>query len=410
MPILKRFGVPRTPKATIAIAAAVAIGCSAAMAQAENPFVSAAQAPGLTPPPPLPPVQKASGGGVPPPTMGRDAGGSQGGIGGRDAAKIAMPKQAGGGGGALPSIPPAPPPPQVQAVTPAFKFPPPPAANNIYLPSAPPVDGSAPDIVSGAAVPKIDRAALLKDTIAIEGEEFTAERGKTYRLTASTAAPNLIISPFDGPKLITTSDNALRFVAHGKNLVVTVASSGPVGAYITGKNPEDPLVAVVFDPKPIPPRNYTMNVDGVIVKQKGAKVASGKDGQKTASSAVRGNSAEHTQRVVGLVQQVLMERVPEGFGEVPSKQWPESRSQAGIVAQPIAVLSSGEETLTTLFVTNTNAHAVQVEENDFYGPGVEAVLLEPHREIGPGEAIRAIVLRRVDESQSPQTLMSITRQ
>jgi hypothetical protein len=426
---------PSTTFSRVAIAAVLCIAGISAFAQNANPFVSAAQAPGFVPPPPPPPqpvtpspvvtpVQPAGSlkpaGSIPPPPQPPTHPGrfdsatvapNQTPPNPKEAASLALQrgKKPDPVASNVPVVKPAPPAPKVDPaderqpiVMPVGQG----NTNNIYLPGSPSITPPAEAFGGGGAV--IDRAALVRDTIQVQKGEFTAEVGKTYRLEASTAAPNLIISPFEEPKLLTSSQDALRFVAHGRNLVVTVSAGGPVGAYITGKNPDDPLVAVVFEPKPVPPRNYTMNVDGVIVKKKSATDSKG--GRKTASSAVRGSAAEHTQRVVGLVQQVLMEKVPDGFGEVPTKSWPEARSQDGIVAQPIALLSSGEETITTLLVTNTSDRVVQLEENDFYGPGVEAVALTPHREIGPGEAIKAIVLRRVDEASAPNTLMSITRE
>lgn len=378
----------------LGLALASAFGVSA-QAQVTNPFVSAAQAPGVPviPAPPAPPGAKK-----PAAVPYRGATGTPEGAAGlvfgalpRQPAALSKPTdniRSARPGQTLtaPSLPKMPPLPSVTTAT----------VSNI---------GGQPYF--GGNKQTIDQVALMEQTSPVKAMKFTADTGKTYRIVMSSVSPNLIMSPFQHPQLIMTSANAVHFVSHGSSLVVTVAPGQPVGAYITGMDPSDPLVALVFEPKPLPPQNYELAVDGFIQK-KGGDTASA-NAPEAGQPAVEGTSNQHTQRVVSLIEATLSGSIPDGFGPVSRRHWPLGRNQSGLVVEPVEVLSSGGEVIDVLSVTNTTTAAVSLEENDFYRRGVEGVALSDHKPLQPGQSLRVAILRRASESDASDTLMSVSR-
>jgi conjugal transfer pilus assembly protein TraK len=248
-------------------------------------------------------------------------------------------------------------------------------------------------------MPSMSADAVAAQTRPVHHLMFTAAVGQTYRLEMSSVAPNMLVSPFAHPKLIVANRNAVNFDRHGHSLLVTVAAGAPIGAYITGENPDDPLVALVFQPRPLPPQNYEMQVDGFVQKVGGAQTR----------EQIEVSSEKHTQDVVALIEQTLSGEVPDGFGAVGHQHWPGGRSQGGLVVEPVQILSSGSEMLDVLSVTNTTQHSVSLEENDFYRQGVEGVALTSHVPLQPGESMRVCVLRRASKADANDTLMSVSR-
>lgn len=278
------------------------------------------------------------------------------------------------------------------------------------LPNMPPVP--APSAITniggqpyfGGNAPQIDQVSLMEQTSPVQALKFVAEVGKTYRMKMSSVTPNLIMSPFEHPKLIMTSANAVHFVSHGSSLVVTVAPGEPVGAYITGESGSDPLIALVFEPKNLPPQNYQLQVDGFIVKAKPAA----QPGDAGTENVVEGSSTQNTQRIVHLIEQTLSGSIPDGFGPVSRRHWPLGRNQDGLVVAPVEVLSSGDEILDVLSVTNTTGSAVSLEENDFYRRGVEGVAMTSHTPLMPGASVQIGILRKASQSDASDTLMSVS--
>lgn len=274
------------------------------------------------------------------------------------------------------------------------------------LPNMPPVpDTSIPQPIPlaagsvGIAGPQMSLSDVITQTKPVNSLKFTVQEGSTYRMTMSSAAPNMLQTPFEHPKLLVANKSAVNFFQHGRSLLVTVADGAPIGAYITGQDPQDPMIALVFQPRPVPPQNYEMNIEGFVAKQ----------GSSEAADVITGTSEEHTQRVVRLLEQAMQRRIPDGFGALSSRHWPQARSQAGLMVQPSLVLSSGSEMVDVFEVTNQTSHAVQLEENDFYRQGVEGVALSQHTPLEPGQSLKAYILRRATHADASDTLMSVSR-
>jgi conjugal transfer pilus assembly protein TraK len=266
-----------------------------------------------------------------------------------------------------------------------------------------PVANIGPQPYFGGNAPTIDATKLREQTDPVKTLKFVAEVGKTYRVKMSDVTPNLIMSPFEHPKLIMASANAVHFVAHGSSLVVTVAPGAPVGAYLTGEDPNDPLVALVFDPENLPPQNYELQVDGFVVKTRRSE-----DAKQTQAPEVRGDSTQYTQRVVQVIEQAMTGTIPDGFGPVSRRHWPLARNQGGLIVAPVEVLSSGDEIIDVVSVSNTTKAPVSLEENDFYKRGVEGVAFAHHQPIKPGESVQVGILRRASQSDNSDILMSVS--
>ncbi len=274
------------------------------------------------------------------------------------------------------------------------------------LPSMPPVpDTSIPQPIPlaagsvGITGPQMSLADVMTQTKPVNSLKFKVEEGQTYRMTMSSAAPNMLQTPFEHPKLLVANKTAVNFFQHGRSLLVTVADGSPIGAYITGNDPNDPMIALVFQPRPVPPQNYEMSIEGFVAKQ----------GASSEATVIAGTSEEHTQRVVRLLEQAMQSRIPDGFGALSNRHWPQARSQAGLLVQPSLVLSSGSEMVDVFQVTNQTPHAVQLEENDFYQQGVEGVALSQHTPLEPGQSLKAYILRRATHADANDTLMSVSR-
>jgi conjugal transfer pilus assembly protein TraK len=412
----------------LSAALAVVFSPVAAFAQ-DNPFVSAAQAPGIPniPAPPVPPakqnqpvnqpvstspVQQTQPANfalpVPPPPTRADP---------NRAAGIVFNHLKQPTKGKASAVPPAPAHPatsNIEQAAPGQTLTAPPLPNMPPVPAMPQhakQDSIGGPSFFGGIVQQIDPVRLAEQTSPVDTLKFMAEVGKTYRLKVSSVAPNLIMSPFEHPKLIMTSANAVHFVAHGSSLVVTVAPGEPIGAYITGENNNDPLIALVFIPKNLPPQNYELQVDGFAAK---AKTTANAQGNEAASSAdgdattAQGSSMQYTQRVVHLIEQTMSGVIPEGFGSVSRRHWPLGRNQGGLMVLPVEVLSSGEEIIEVLRVTNTTDKPVSLEENDFYRRGVNGVAISAHAPLLPGASVQVGILRQASRPDALDTLMSVS--
>ena len=268
------------------------------------------------------------------------------------------------------------------------------------LPTVPPsLPGFDPSPVTTTSPGNtIDPAKLHDGTVKVAGAHIEATAGDTtvYLLTVSSSAPNMIHVPFNHPRLLTTSRSAVNFSAHGNDMVVTVTSQGPVGAYITGQNPGDPLIGVTFDPKSIPPRSYILDVKG-FVPPPAAQAANNGQGSGTDL-----NSA-YVSQITTILQDVVAGKTPEGFGLLGGGRLPVDQMFEGVRLHPIDEYSDGVRKVLVLRATNQTTAAVRLVENDFYANGVQGVVIDPTRKIHPGQSTDIYVLSG-ESSHDPSLL------
>ena len=271
------------------------------------------------------------------------------------------------------------------------------------LPSAPPsLPGFDPSPVTTTTTPgnTIDPSKLHDGTVKVSGSHIEATAGDTtvYLLTVSSSAPNMIHVPFNHPRLLTTSRSAVNFSAHGHDMVVTVTSEGPVGAYITGQNPGDPLIGVTFDPQSIPPRSYILDVKG-FVPPAPTQAASGSQGSGSGSDV---NSA-YVSQITAILRDVVTGTAPDGFGLLGTGRLPIDQMFEGVRLHPTREYTDGVRKVLVLRATNQTTGAVRLVENDFYAKGVQGVVIDPTRMIHPGQSTDIYVLSG-ESSHDPSLL------
>jgi hypothetical protein len=236
----------------------------------------------------------------------------------------------------------------------------------------------------GLMAPQMSEQDVRSGSVAVAGVTLDAEPNQTYRITVSSAAPNAIASPFEHPKLLTTSPDAVKFMAHGKDLVVTVTSASPVGVYVTGQDSQDPLIGLVLVPKPIPPRNYVLRIPGYVP----LKPVPG-----MAPTNAAGDATARVPAYVDIMKQALAGATPAGFTAMSQGRFPGDELFLGMRLTPVQMWSAEGQDLVVLSATNTTDQPVHLMENDFYARGVLAVAIAPHRDLLRGQTARVYVLR-----------------
>jgi conjugal transfer pilus assembly protein TraK len=305
----------------------------------------------------------------------------------------------------LPQIPPPPSPPiqpgaiqnlvmPERAAAPRPSNPPHRLSNSVAPPTSLPIIPPAPVVlpnVAGFGQPSdlIDPSRLKDGTVAVSGSRVETRAGDTkiYLLKVSGTAPNLIQSPFAHPRLMTTSTTSVQFKAHGRNLVLSVTQAGPVGVYITGQSPGDPLIGLVLDPSPIPPRSYVLDVAGYNPQQEGSP------GQASEKGA-------YVQTVVGLMREVVTGNIPGDFTQTGEDRLPGDQMFMGVRLHPVKQYVSPTQSVLELLAKNENTTPARLVENDFYAKGVTAVVIDPVHELKPGEVTHIYVLTSKGEKES----------
>lgn len=259
------------------------------------------------------------------------------------------------------------------------------------LPAIPPAPAALPTI-SGFGQPSdlIDPSKIKDGTVPVSGSRVETHAGDTqiYLLKVSGTAPNLIQSPFAHPRLMTTSSTSVQFKAHGRNLVLSVTQAGPVGVYITGQSDGDPLIGLVLDPSPIPPRSYVLDVAGYTPTN---------EHQKEEDGSAMGS---HVQTVVALMKEVVEGRIPSNFTQTGANRLPVDQMFMGVRLHPVKQYASPTQTILEMAAKNENTAPARLVENDFYSKGVTAVVIDPVHDLKPGEVTHVYVLTSKGQADS----------
>lgn len=260
------------------------------------------------------------------------------------------------------------------------------------LPTMPPVPSLATAPSYGTPSDLIDPSRIKDGTTPVTGSRIEATAGDTkiYLLKVSGTSPNLIQSPFAQPRMLTTSSASVQFKAHGRNLVISVTQAGPVGVYLTGSNPGDPVIGLVLDPAPTPPRSYTLEIAGYTPGSVAA--SSGKGSAEEAGSYVTST--------VGLMRQVVEGHIPSNFTQTGKERLPQDQMFTGVRLHPVREYVAPGEKILVLKAKNENVHETRLVENDFYAKGVVAVVIAPEHRLKPGEETTVYVLSKQGQPES----------
>lgn len=247
----------------------------------------------------------------------------------------------------------------------------------------PPANYSPPPSDAGDAgsPPHLTSKEAMSGTIPVESAEIRARPERTYTVTVSGLAPNVFVTPFANPRLITTQPNLIKTIPHGHDIIVALSPSASVGAYITGANPTDPVVAFAFVPKKIPPRNYRIVIPGFVDNRAPAAPNKG-----------------YGNKVVAVMRDAVLNEVPA--------DWRESKRHIPAIPTPSYLGWSAKgkwignrwEILEYTLINHLDK-PVTLVENDFYRKGVVAVAMYPKRTLYTGSKTRLFIIEHAPASR-----------
>lgn len=193
----------------------------------------------------------------------------------------------------------------------------------------------------------------------------------------STDFPNRIATPFAAPKLVDQGDLDVAYL--GQSVFVTVKSNKASAVYVTGSNPNDPVVSLTLVPKNLPPQTINLQLDTP------APTYGGADAREEAPA---GNA--YTDRIKFLMRQVALGKAPEGFsvGKLPRA----AARMGDIVVFPESRFSGPTYDIYKYRVETTTPNTIELDEGSFYTEGVRAVAFYPTAVIGKGEATSVLVI------------------
>ncbi|MEC4720475.1 type-F conjugative transfer system secretin TraK [Noviherbaspirillum sp. CPCC 100848] len=193
----------------------------------------------------------------------------------------------------------------------------------------------------------------------------------------STDFTNRIATPFAAPKMIDQGDLNVDYV--GQSVYVTVNSTKPSAVFVTGSNPNDPVVSLTLVPKNLPPQTINLQLDTPAPSYSGSDVR---------EEAPTGNA--YTDRIKFLMRQVALGKAPEGFslGKLPRA----AARMGDIVVFPESRYSGPTYDIYKYRVETTTPNTIELDEGSFYTEGVRAVAFYPTAVIGKAEATSVLVI------------------
>jgi conjugal transfer pilus assembly protein TraK len=179
----------------------------------------------------------------------------------------------------------------------------------------------------------------------------------------SSAMPNRIATPFEAPRVIDSSDFEHQEIGQSV-YILPKDSERPIALYVTGSNPNDPVVSLTLVPKEIPQQTIVLQLDAPLAK-----------GSADASSEPAPTTDVYTDKIRYLLRQVALNKVPDGFvlGALP-------RAQAvlpTVVVTPVSRYSGQAYDIYRYRIKGTSATDVELSEESFYADGVRAVAFFP---------------------------------
>lgn len=182
--------------------------------------------------------------------------------------------------------------------------------------------------------------------------------------------PNRIATPFSVPKMIGADIQDL-VTQVGSSLYVQPGVQNPLGVFITGSSPGDPVISITLVPKDMPQQTVSLLLDSTTDAGKRPK---SKDGS--------GDS--YTNRLVNLLREVASGRAPAGFSE---GALPNAIGRMGnLLVMPEMRYSGHDMDIFKYRIENKGPSALEINEADFYQEGVLAVSAFPNVRLNPGGA------------------------
>jgi conjugal transfer pilus assembly protein TraK len=181
----------------------------------------------------------------------------------------------------------------------------------------------------------------------------------------SNILPNRISTPFASPKAVDQQPDDLDINQIGQSLYATMKTKDkPVALYVTGSNPNDPVISLTLIPKELPQQTITLQLDKPMAETGGH-----------ASENHAPDSNNYTDTIRYVLREAALGKAPEGFSE---GLLPASAANIGnVIAYPKVRYSGPEYDIYRYSLQGTSKTDVDLDEGTFYSEGVRAVSFFP---------------------------------
>lgn len=214
-----------------------------------------------------------------------------------------------------------------------------------------------------------DKRLLQNNVVRVGGD-------RSEMFYVSSQFPNRIATPFADPQVIDSSSTQIKTV--GQSLYVTTTTEKPVAIFITGTNPNDPVVSLTLVPRPVPSQTITLQMDAPAQAKNAAP-----DGEEDAPDS-------YTGQVRMLMRSVALGKSPDGYTE---SALPKSVVRMGdLMIVPDRRYSGTYMDIYRYRVENVARKTLELAETMFYQDGVRAVGIFPSLKLGAGESTMVFVL------------------
>lgn len=229
--------------------------------------------------------------------------------------------------------------------------------------------------------PHMSFAKARADSVPVTGTRIRVSQGVTYGVTVSGVAPNLFVTPFAHPRLIVGDRTFARRFTHGRDIFIGATPSFPVGVYITGKNPEDPVVSLTLIPAKIPARIYRLEFPGFVPHR----------------APITANRSSYAARMVDLMRDAVLDEMPDNYRN--SRRIPPLGAAIPLQWKALHNWVGYHYRIVQYRITNNTISPITLAENDLYTKSVLAVSLYPHHRLYPGESTTAYLVETLPPSK-----------
>lgn len=196
----------------------------------------------------------------------------------------------------------------------------------------------------------------------------------------SSVLPNRISTPFAEPRSVDQQPGDADISPVGQSLYVTMKPTGKsVALYITGSNPNDPVISLTLVPKEMPPQTIVLQLDKNQVETGGSTEATHAP-----------DSNVYTDNIRYVLREAALGKTPEGFSEGPL---PTSAANIGnVVAYPKVRYSGPTYDIFRYTLVGTSPNDVDLVEDTFYSDGVRAVSFFPTATLSKGKTTEVFIV------------------
>lgn len=196
----------------------------------------------------------------------------------------------------------------------------------------------------------------------------------------SSVLPNRISTPFAEPRSVDQQPGDVDISPVGQSLYVTMKPTGKsVALYITGSNPNDPVISLTLVPKEMPPQTIVLQLDKNQVETGGS-----------AEATHAPDSNVYTDNIRYVLREAALGKTPEGFSE---GALPASAANIGnVVAYPKVRYSGPTYDIFRYTLVGTSPNDVDLVEDTFYSDGVRAVSFFPTATLSKGKTTEVFIV------------------